>query len=104
MKRKRKPQATGTRKPSNNNNLRGALRTVDLYIGRCDNDMTTDDVISYVENELKIKSISCIELKTKIQLSKSFKLTVKINDRDLLLSDDSWPEGIICRKFYNKRD
>ena len=101
---KRKPQATGTRKTSGNSNLRGALRTADLYIGRCDNDISTDDVASYVENELKIKSISCVELQTKIPLSKSFKLTVKIHDRNILLSDDSWPENIICRKFYNKRD
>ena len=102
--KKRNSQATGNRKPKSCTNLRGAKKTVDLYIGRCDNDITSDDVISYIENELNIKSDSCTELQTKIPSSKSFKLTVNINDRNILLSDDSWPEGIICRKFYSKRN
>ena len=100
---KRKPQATGTRKPNSYINLRGAQKNVDLFVGRCDNDITSEDVMTYIEKELKMKAVSCTELQTRVSFSKSFKLTININDRNTLMSDDSWPEGIICRKYYNKQ-
>ena len=32
--------------------------------------------------------------------SRSFKINVKINDKDKLMSSDFWPDGIACRLFY----
>ena len=92
----------GTRQPKSCL-LKSAEKTVDMYIGRCDVSMTTDDVMNYINNELDVKGLSCINLQSRNPFSKSFKLTVRLNDRDTLLTDDSWPEGVICRKYYSKR-
>ena len=92
---------TGTRKQ--NGALRGAKRTVDLYIGRCDDEVNEDDIKHYIKNELNIEALKCEKLSTRIPLSTAFKLTVKLEDRPQLLKGDSWPEGIICRRFYSPR-
>ena len=46
----------------------------------------------------------CQLLASKNENSKSFKVTLKLNDRQKLLSSEVWPEGIICRKFYSPRN
>ena len=92
---------TGTRKQ--NGALRGAKRTVDLYIGRCDDGVNEDDMKDYIKNELNIESLKCEKLSTRIPLSTAFKVTVKLEDRPHLLKGDSWPEGIICRRFYSPK-
>ena len=35
--------------------------------------------------------------------SKSFKVSVKLQDKDKILSSDFWPAGVACRLFYEKR-
>ena len=92
---------TGTRKAPSSS-LRAADKTVDLYVGRCDADVSSNDMLKYVAEELDIKPISCFRLETRNKSSNSFKLTVKLTDRNNLLDDNSWPEGIICRKFYSR--
>ena len=50
-----------------------------------------------------IKVQKCEALETRSTVSKSFKVSLNINDRQKLLNPDIWPENIICRKFYNPR-
>ena len=45
----------------------------------------------------------CEALVTRSAHSTSFKVTLNASDRIKLLSPDVWPEGIVCRKFYNPR-
>ena len=99
---KMKNKTEGTRE-SNNDSLKCAKKMVDLYIGRCDVDIQPKTVIEYVKNELKIEVIECSELDTRVRFSKAFKLTVELSDRSKLLDLESWPKGIIVRKFYNRR-
>ena len=54
-------------------------------------------------NETGIKVQKCEPLNSKSTLSRSFKLSLHVNDRYKLLSPDVWPEDIICRKFYSPR-
>ena len=86
-----------------NGPLRSARKTADIYIGRCDPDITPKTISEYVVNEFKVKPIACIHLDTKIKFSCAFKLTIELSDRDKLLDLDHWPEGMIVRKFFNKR-
>ena len=46
----------------------------------------------------------CICLTNEESNSKSFKVTVPAASRDDLLNEDLWPEGVIVRKFFNKRN
>ena len=83
--------------------LKGAARTFDLYLGRCDPDVTEQDIYDYSDGELGIKLLKCVKLDTRIPFSKAFKITVDFAKKDKLLDDMSWPEGVICRRFYVNR-
>ena len=93
----------GSKKTQGNETIKGAFRHADLYIGNCDNDVTPDSISKYIVNETNIKVVKCESLASKNENCRSFKVTLKINDRQKLLSPELWPEGIICRKFYSKR-
>ena len=57
----------------------------------------------YIFDEMNINVKKCEALVTKNGYSTSFKVTLCLTDRFKLLSSDVWPEGIVCRKFYNPR-
>ena len=99
---KRRQNIEGTRE-LDDGFLKCAKKMSDLYVGRCDVDIQPNTIVDYVKNEFKINVIECLELDTKIRFSKAFKLTVELNDRNKLLDLESWPKGIIVRKFYNRR-
>ena len=103
--RKRRPPISviGSKKNHGNETIKGAVRLADLYIGNCDNDVTSDSISEYIANEMNIDIVKCESLVSKNVNCKSFKVTLKINDRMKLLSPEIWPEGIICRKYYSQR-
>ena len=74
-----------------------------IYIWETDLEVTTDSLISYVKKETGISVIACKELETRSTMSKSFKISLNMSDRQKLLDPNVWPEEIICRKFYNPR-
>ena len=84
--------------------MKSAIRTGDLYIGRCEPSSCPQDILNYVENEFNIKPINCIKLDTKVPFSTAFKLTVNMDDREKLLNSDCWPIGIVCRKFFSSKN
>ena len=100
---KKRNMMTGTRKFSGSPSFKGATRCLDFYVGRCYEDTTSDILIGYLKNELNIIPRNCIQLNTKIPFSTAFKITVDFEKGNNLLDSDSWPEGVICRKFFNKR-
>ena len=95
--RKRKNNIIGSKKTTGSVPLRSAVRVGDLYIGNCDFDATVDSLAQYIVEEMKINVTNVEQLSSRIMSSKSFKVTVNMNDRQRLLSPDVWPEGIICR-------
>ena len=101
--RKRRKNIVGSKKTVVGGTLKSAVRLGDLYIGNCDQDVTSESLTKYIFDEMKIKVEKCEQLVTRNVNCVSFKLTLNMNDRQKLLSPDVWPEGIICRKFYNPR-
>ena len=91
-------------KNSPNNKFKSASRTLDLYVGRVDNDVVDDDIITYVVNNFKINPIKIEQLQIRATNYAAFKLTINSNDRDSLLCPDKWPVGIIVNKYYNKNN
>ena len=65
--------------------------------------MTADSLSAYILAETSIKISACEMLETKSNVSKSFKVSLNMKDRERLLNPDVWPEEIICRKFYKPR-
>lgn len=80
----------------------GAPRLFDVYIGRCNMDTRSDNIIEHCE-EAGIKPIKCDTLPTKSEYYCSFKLTVNASSRESLMTPDFWPDGIVARKFYSPR-
>ena len=78
--------------------LKGASNNVNLFVFRVGQETTSE----YTETDLaaegvqnaKVQCVSHQDAK-----SRSFKINVKINDKDKLMSSDFWPDGIACRLF-----
>ena len=83
--------------------VKGAARTADLYLGNCDLGVNEEAISRYINEELNVKVVKCEELTSRNVNCKSFKVTMNMNEREKLLLSEVWPEGIICRKFYNAR-
>ena len=83
--------------------LRSAVRTADLFISNCDVEVTADSLCEYILDEFKVKVQKCENLVTRYHDYKSFKVSLLVSDRIKLLNPQLWPEGIVCRKFYNPR-
>ena len=93
----------GTKANTTESGLRSANRKMDLFVARCDLQTTPNEIINYCKDSCKINVLNCIDLNSKSEYFKSFKLTVALSDRNALLSADMWPEGIIVRKFFKRR-
>lgn len=105
VNRKRKPvNIVGSKQTKDNETIKSAVRVADIYVGNCDLEATPETVSEYIHKEMDIVVQKCELLASKNQNSKSFKVTLKLNDRQKLLSSEVWPEGIICRKFYSPRN
>ena len=89
-------------KNSPNNKFRSADKTLDLFIGRVDNDVNENEITSYVLSNFNIKVVKIEKIDIKASYCAAFKLTINSNDRDTLLNPDKWPSGIIVNKFYKK--
>ena len=100
---KRRSIATGTKKPSDGCKLKSADRFTDIYIGRCNEDITPEILSEYMKTDLGISARKCEQLTTKIPYSSAFKVTVHFNDKFKALNPDSWPEGVACRMFFTPK-
>ena len=100
-----RPAAVRGTKVSGNMKLRGTKRVADVYVGNVDLESNSDDVAQYVLDEFNVTVDKCVELKSKYEVIKwkSFKVTVNLGDRNLLLKAENWPESVIVRKFYAPR-
>ena len=98
--RKIRKITTGTKTNFSSTSFKSAMRYADLYIGRCAEDTTTEKLTEYLTTELSIEPRSCQKINTKVPYSTAFKLTVNFNDRKKLFIPNSWPEGVICKKYF----
>ena len=84
--------------------LKGANQMMDIFVGRCDSNVTADILKTYIENEINIPIVSCSELSNGRSDVKAFKVSLINVNRDKLLMADLWPENIRVRKFFNSRN
>ena len=82
--------------------LSGVPRVFDVFVGGCGSDSTADHIINYCQNN-DTNVIKCVELPTKSEWYKSFKLSVESTTRERVLVANFWPPGIFVRKFFKAR-
>ena len=87
---------------SPSNKFKYVSRTIDLYIDNVYKEVIDEDITNHVINNFDINPIKVVELKIKAIDYKAFKLTIKSNDRDILLNPDKWPSGIVIKKIIIK--
>ena len=105
LKISQRKSTTGTKKNFGSVSFKSANRVTDLYIGRCEKDLTVEKLNNYITTELGVNPLNCIQIATKIMYATAFKVTVGSDDRFKLFDSDSWPEGVICRRYISgKKD
>ena len=101
-RRKKKVNIVGSRKPVNGS-IKSATKSADLYVGNCDPEVTVESLTQYLLDEMQIKIDKGEQLVSRNPNCASFKISLNLSDRMKLLSPDVWPEGVICRKYYNPK-
>jgi len=89
-------------------------RNVDIFVSRLHPLTESDDIIecvTTVASSLDRNDIECQKLKSKYEdLYSSFYVCVRVDaDKmkqmlDILMSEESWPEGLLVRRYFKKRD
>ena len=102
--RKQRRNTTGTKKTFDSVSFKSSTRYVDLYVGHCALDTTPEMISDYLASELSITAKKCTEIPTKVPYSMAFKITVNIADRDKLFNPESWPENVVCHKYFSPRE
>ena len=102
-RKKRAGNIVGSKKANENVRLRGAVQVADIYLGNCTLEVTPESIVDYIRSEMNIEVQNCQPLDSRNRHCKSFKISLKSIDRPKLLVPEVWPEGIVCRKFFNPR-
>jgi len=89
-------------------------RNVDIFVSRLHPLTETADIIECVTTvvpSLDCNDIQCEKLKSKyVELYSSFYVCVRVDaDKmkqmlDVLMSEESWPAGLLVRRYFKKRD
>ena len=102
--KKNRDNIVGSKIYSGTRIMKSARRVGDLYLGNLDLNVTENEIIEYIKEETDISIDSCIPLSSRNPNCKAFKISVSFESRLKLLLPEIWPEGVICRKFYNPRN
>ena len=89
-------------KASTSGGLASTEKVFDVYVGGCSPDSTVQQMEEFcVGNGITLKR--CELLSQNNDWVKSYKISIRAQDRDKLLEGDFWPEGLYVRKFYKAR-
>ena len=83
--------------------LKGADLTASLYVGNVDMNFCIDDIRSYIEGQ-NVTVVELEDIARRHNRFKSFRLCLKKKDFEVIQDPNSWPEGIIVRKFFRKQN
>ena len=81
-------------------NLKSGAKYCDLFVFKVHNDVTLDELESWIKGEnIGVESLKQVSHAESVM--KSFHLKIEIKDKDKVMSEDFWPNGIGCRDFIN---
>lgn len=90
----------GTKASDSSFKIRAVEKLEWLFVSRLATDVTKDDLTNYLrESDI---GAECVELKTKFNTYKSFKVGVNPNLITCMLDANFWPSGTLVRKFISR--
>ena len=89
---------------NNSGQFKSGESTLDLFIGNVNIDTEINDITDFILKQTKINCVNIEKLEVKSKLYNCFKITVKANDRDILLNGNYWPCGVRVKKYFIKRN
>ena len=72
-----------------------------IFVSRLSPDTSTDHLKNYVKNSFD-KNVEVIQLQTRYPTYASFVISCNYVDKDILLSPESWEEGVLIRSYRGK--
>ena len=100
IRRQRRAAIIGKRKSSA---IKSGSKHIDLFVSRVHNDVDDSDLEKFITDE-GIDAVAMERVSHEDARMKSFKVTIRSADKDKTLKDEFWPEGIMCRQFFGRRD
>ena len=89
-------------------------RCIDIFVSRLHPATDTDDIVSCVTDilpNMSVDDIGCTRLKSRYELLySSFHVCVTVdavnmkNTIEKLMSEESWPEGLLVRRYFKPKD
>ena len=83
--------------------VKGADLTVNRYVGRWHNDTTIDGVKEFITKQ-NVSVVELVDLETKHERFKSFRLRIKKTQLPLIEDENFWPAGVILSPFFRGKD
>lgn len=77
-------------------------RPLHIFVTRLSPLTECDDIVSFMKSEHE-KDVTCEKLKTKFDTYSSFKVSTTYEHSELVMSPDSWPKGILIRKYFEPK-
>jgi hypothetical protein len=82
--------------------LQEKQRTKAIFVSIFCPDVTTDDVVTSLKEQLILKKLVCTRLKTKLSTYATFHISVLDDEFPLINNTGVWPAGCLIAPFYSK--
>ncbi len=83
--------------------LRAGPRRHEIFIFNVDQDVKEDSIREFLTGEgVKVHDLECKSREG--AWTKSYRVTVELNDINTLYQPDFWPDGIGCKRYWPRRN
>ena len=100
-RRRKQNFLTGAKKTGST--LKGVQQTMDLYVGRCDPNVTDEHIRQYILEEFHFEPMNCECISREGLYVKAFKVAVGALVIEKMLDEERWPENVRVRRFHFRR-
>ena len=100
-RRRKQSFLTGAKKTAST--LKGVQQTMDLYVGRCDPNVTDEHIRQYILEEFNFEPMNCECISREGLYVKAFKVAVGASVIESMLDEERWPENVRVRRFQFRR-
>ena len=90
----------GSGQKFNNNSIKGVDKLVDICVCRVDLNTNIEVINFFIEDNFNISPVITELLKVKYNELKSYKIKIKLNERDSLFDPFLWPNVVVINKYY----
>lgn len=104
VQRKRKPKGVlGNKVTSDNCMLKSGPEVMDIFVSRLKASTVDSNVTDFLKDE-GVNVISIEKVSNTNAKMNSYKIVIQYSDYNKVMKQEFWPNGIACRRFFNKRN